>query len=111
MLTKKTYVAVVKAVQNFKERNFDVDRQENPNISPAAYGSGLISIVQDCGRKNHERITDQQAKDTLDYLCSKGILVHYVGDYTFPSDEVLPTRDQLIIEAKNNLRSLEQLYK
>lgn len=36
LLTKKTYRAVLKEVAQFKERNFDTDRRENPHsIIPA----------------------------------------------------------------------------
>jgi hypothetical protein len=96
MLTKKTYVAVVNRIEQFRQKNFILDRKEHPNLAPCDYECALICIIQDEARKNHERVTETQAKDTLKYLVTKGILIAYLGGFTFPTDEKLPTREEVI---------------
>ena len=106
MLTKRTYNQVLAAIKQFKVRNFDVDRKENPTIAPCEYRSSLERIIEDTARKNGERVSQQTVQGTLEYLCKLNILVPFVGGYTFKSDEVLPTEEEVRTQAVISIRKL-----
>lgn len=95
LLTKKTYGQVVRNLAHFKERNFDVDRKENPHLEPADYGPSLEQLVESTCRSNRERCPPGHALRVLNYLAEKGLLIKYLGGFTFPSDEKLPTEEEV----------------
>ena len=98
LLSKKTYRQVVKNLDHYRKQH-EEDRRENPHLIPPGWGSSLCRMVEMTVRENRERYTHGLDKQVLDYLVEKGLLVHYAGDYTFPSNEKLPTAEEIVEEA------------
>lgn len=99
LLSKKTYRQVVKMLEHYKKQH-EEDRIENPNAIPPAWGIPLRHAIEKIVRENREPCYKGLPDQVLEYLCSKKMLVHYAGDYTFPSDERLPTRAEIIAHAQ-----------
>lgn len=106
LLSKRTYGEVIRQLAEFKRRNFDDDRKENPHLAPAAYGSSLEGIVESACRKNREHCPKGLPLRVLNYLADKGTLVRYIGSFTFPSDEPLPTEDEIRRQALQSIRDV-----
>lgn len=102
MLSKKTYREVVKKLEHFRKQHLE-DRQENPNTIPAAWGNAICDMVEHTVRANKERYTKGQAEEFLENLVHRGLLIRYVGDYTFPTGEILPTKEEIVIHALKGL--------
>ena len=103
LLTKKTYGQVIRNLAHFKERNFDVDRKESPHLAPADYGSSLEQLVESTCKANRERCPPGHALRVLNYLAGKGLLIKYLGGFTFPSDEELPTEEEVVSKIRRFL--------
>lgn len=106
LLTKRSYKEVVRKIAEFKSRSFDEDRKENPHLAPAAYGSSLEMIVESVCRQHREHCPKGLPLRVLNYLADKGVLVRYIGDFTFPSNERLPTQVELSRQALSSVRAL-----
>lgn len=106
LMTRPTYRKIKKAILDYKIRNFDTDRRENPNKSPCTYGPSLEILIQNKMRECHEYCNNDKAGAILEQFVQEGILVHYLGDYTFKSDEVLPSREQVEEETRKELEKL-----
>ena len=102
MLTKKTYRQVLKNLEIFQKQE-EEDKAENPQAIPIDWGSSIARMIENTVRNNHERYYKGLDKETMDYLVSKGILVNYVGGYTFPGRE-LPTLEEIVDKAKEFLK-------
>jgi hypothetical protein len=107
MLSKKSYREVVKGLEDFYRQHLE-DRRENPGAIPPAWGIPLRMMIENIIRGNHERFHKNLANETLEYLVSKGLLVRYVGDYTFPTDEELPSAEVIKLHAALIARRLDK---
>ena len=90
LLSRVAYRKVLKGLEHYKKQH-DEDRLENPHLIPSAWGMCLRLMIEDVVRQTGGRVHKGLADQVLDYLVEKKMLVHYVGDYTFPSEEPLPT--------------------
>mgnify|MGYP001818841295 CR=1 FL=1 len=90
LLSKRTYREVVKGLEHFRKQHED-DRKEHPNSIPPAWGLLLRQMIDSKVRSNHEQWHKGLADQVLEYLVEKNLLIKYAGDYTFPTDERLPT--------------------
>jgi hypothetical protein len=93
LLSKKTYREVVRNLEVFRKQHLE-DRAENPEALLAAWGIPIRDMIEHVVRKNHERYTKGLAEQVLEYLANQGLLVRYVGDYTFPGHWI-PTEDEI----------------
>ena len=105
LLSKTSYRQVVKNLDHYRQQHLD-DRKENPNAIPPSWGIPLKMMIENVVRSNHERCPKDLADKVLEYLVTKGLLVHYAGDYTFPTDERLPSKEEIVEEAKKHFRNL-----
>ena len=94
MLSKKTYREVVRNLEGFRIQN-ENDRKENPSLIPIGWGISVRHMIEHTIRANHERCFPSLVNETLQYLVKQGLLVDYAGDYTFPSNERLPTAAEI----------------
>lgn len=94
LLSRKSYREVLKSLDHYRAQH-EEDRRENPNAIPPAWGIPLRASIDQIVRKNGEKWHKGLADQVLEYLADKGLLVRYVGDYTFPTDEELPTIEQI----------------
>jgi len=105
LLSRKTYRQVIKNLEHYRKQHIE-DRAENPNQLPPSWGSSLKQMIENTVRQNHERCHKGLADEVLVYLASKGLLVEYAGDYTFPTNETLPTKEQIKEHTIKTLKSL-----
>lgn len=105
MLSKKSYREVVRDLEYYRKQHLE-DRRENPGAMPPAWGIPLRHMIENIVRGNRERFHKNLANETLEYLVSKGLLVRYVGDYTFPTDEELPSAEVIKLHAALLARKL-----
>lgn len=94
MLSRISYRKVVKGLDHYRKQH-EEDRRENPNAIPLGWGSSLTMMIESVVRGNHEPCSHELADQVLRYLVEKKLLVHYAGDYTFPTDEQLPTEYEI----------------
>jgi hypothetical protein len=104
LLQKKTYNKVVKGLEHYKKQHQE-DRAENPNAIPIGWGSSIRAMITRVCREEREQCDSDKVEAVLAYLVSKGLLVDYCGDFTFPG-EALPSKDEIIAKAKENLRKM-----
>ena len=102
LLSRKSYRQVVKGLDHIKKQN-EEDRKENPNLIPPSWGSSLRSMVEGVVRENGERCYKGLADQVLEYLVSKKLLVRYAGDYTFPTNEHLPSKREIELKTLQTL--------
>lgn len=102
LLSRKSYRQVLAGLKHYQKQH-EEDRRENPNAIPIGWGPSLRPMIERIVRENHERVSSGLADSVLEYLADKGLLVRYVGDYTFPTDEKLPTKQEIIDRAKGHL--------
>jgi hypothetical protein len=111
VLPKKLYGIVLREIEAFRLRNFVPDRAEHPELSPPGYKSSLNSLLLRLFQVNHLGNARAYVEPTLAMLVEKGIIVSYLGDdYTFPTGAPLPTRQQVIAEARLQLKKLDQIF-
>lgn len=107
MLSKKSYGQVVKGLERIRKHH-DEDRKENPGLAPCSYKSQILRMIEATLRANHERYTDSLGEETVKYLAKQGLIVPYLGnDYTFPSSEPLPSREEVIKQTHAALESID----
>lgn len=106
LLSRKSYREVVKMLEHYRKQH-EEDRKENPDMIPIGWGIPLRTAIENIVRRNHERCDKGLADRVLDYLVSKGLLVDYAGDYTFPTDERLPTKQQIEHYAREQVKKLK----
>jgi|6_EtaG_2_1085325.scaffolds.fasta_scaffold105812_2 hypothetical protein len=94
LLSKKTYRQVVKKLEHYRKQH-EEDRKENPSSIPPGWRSPISRMIEHTVRENHERCDKDLASRVMSYLTEKGLLVPYAGDITFPSEEVLPTEEEI----------------
>lgn len=94
LLSRKSYRQVVKGLDRIKKQN-DEDRKENPNLIPPGWGSSLRPMIEHIVRENRERCHRELSDQVLEYLVKKKLLVRYAGDYTFPTNEHLPSKKEI----------------
>lgn len=63
-------------------------------------------MIERICRDNHERCQKGHARRVLDHLADKGILERYIGDFTFQSDETLPTESEIIEKTKQAMKQV-----
>ncbi len=103
MLPKKTYTKVLKMLEHYREQHLE-DRQENPTAIPPSWGSSIRSSIEHICREDHVRDAKNLVEPTVQYLIEKGLLVRYAGDVTFPTDEKLPTADEIVTKTLETLK-------
>lgn len=101
LLSKKTYRAVVRGLDHFRKQH-EEDRRESPNAIPPEWGSPIEGMIRRIARENGEHLPKDTPRLVLDYLCKQGLLVHYAGGVTFPTDEPLPTEGEIRAWALKN---------
>ena len=94
LLSRISYRQVLKGLEHFRKQH-EEDRLECPNSIPPAWGASLEMMIESVVRKNSEHCPKGLAYRVLEYLADKGYLIRYAGDYTFPTDERLPTADDI----------------
>lgn len=99
LVSKRTYDQVVKNLDHYRKQH-ELDRKENPTRIPPSWGSAISMMIEDTVRGNHEGFYKELPKLIMEYLVTKGLLVHYVGDYTFPTNERLPTEEEIKKQVK-----------
>jgi hypothetical protein len=99
MLSRKSYRQVLAGLSKLREQH-EEDRCENPGFIPPAWCSAIRPLIERTVRTNHEPCPKGTADETIAYLVKQGILVDYLGDVTFPSDERLPTRIEIVAKTK-----------
>jgi hypothetical protein len=100
LLSKKTYRQVVRNLEVFRKQH-EEDRRENPNRIPPAWGIPIRDMIEHTVRLNYEPCRRGLGDEVIKYLISKGLLIEYHGDCTFPCEKgKLPTRDQIVKEAE-----------
>lgn len=109
VLSRKSYREVVRKLEHFRKQH-EEDRIENPDRSPMSWGSSLISMIEKVVRGNHEQCPKGMAEDVLEYLCHKGLLIHYHEDYTFPETPI-PSKEELKQEAEKALQELDNIHR
>ena len=95
LLSRKSYRQVVKNLAHYRKQH-EEDRRDNPSSIPPSWGMVLVPMIERTVRENHERVQKGQAELVLEYLVTKGLLVHYAGDFTFPTGERLPTKSEIV---------------
>ena len=105
ILSRKCYRQVVKKLDFYRQQH-EEDRQENPNAIPPSWGISLRNMIQRTVRENGERFHKGLADQVLEYLVEKGLLVHYASDYTFPSNEELPTEEEIKARAEALIKKI-----
>lgn len=103
LLSRISYRQVLKGLEHYKKQH-EEDRRDNPHAIPPAWGCSLRMMIEDVVRSNREPCHKNLADSVLEYLVGQKKLVRYAGDYTFPSDETLPTRQQIIQKTLEALR-------
>ena len=98
LLSRKSYREVVRNLDHFRKQH-EEDRKENPNMIPCSWGSPLRAMIERTVRSNGERCYRGLPDLVLDYLCEKDLLIKWCGDYTFPTEERLPTKTEIEREA------------
>lgn len=101
MLNKATFKKVMKNVDHLKKQH-DEDRKSRPSLAPMSWGSSLRRAIESAIQEQREPCSRAKVDETMAYLLSKGIIVEYHGDYTFPG-EPLPTLEQIQEKALQNL--------
>lgn len=109
LLPRKTYKKVLKGVEHYRLQN-EEDRKENPNAIPIDWKSCLIAMVEHKIREDHIRLSRSNmeilCEKVLRYLQEKGLLVPYCGGYSFPTEEVLPTEEEITTKTKAQFKAL-----
>lgn len=99
LLSKKTYREVVRKLELFRKQH-EEDRKENPDLLPAGWKSSIINMIEHTVRSNHEPCKRGLGEEVIEYLISKGLLIEYHGDCTFPCESgKIPTVEQIVNEA------------
>lgn len=103
LLSRVSYRQVLKGLEHYRKQH-EEDRRDNPHAIPPAWGMPLRMMIEEVVRSNRERCYKNLADEVLEYLVGQKKLVRYAGDYTFPSDETLPTRQQIMQKTLDLLR-------
>lgn len=107
MLSKKSYGMVVKGLDHFRKQH-EEDRKENPGRTPIGWGCSLRRMIRRVVTENHEHLPNKGEDAVLNYLCEKGLLVAFLGDYTFPQKEPLPTEKEVREQVGKILETLKE---
>jgi len=95
MLPKKTQDKVLKLVDRYRQKH-ETDRKKHPNRFPCGWLDLIQLDVRDILAEdklyNGSLAIDGVIKD----LVTQGLLVEYAGDVTFPGEEPLPSREEIV---------------
>jgi hypothetical protein len=105
ILSRKSYRQVCANLKKYHQQHIE-DRQESPTALPMSWGIPLRHMIERVVRENKERVYPKMADQVLEYLVEKGLLVRYLNDYTFPSSEQLPTKQEVIESAERFLKGI-----
>jgi hypothetical protein len=94
MLSKKTYRAVIRGLDQIRKKH-ELDRKEKPNLTPMGWGREIRYLIESNIRSNRELFSRAKVEQTLEYLCKQGLLVKFLGDFTFPQETPLPTEAEV----------------
>ena len=106
LVDKTTYKKIVKNLEHYKKQNDD-DQKENPNAIRIDWKPPLLQMVENTLRKNHQPCPKGIAEEILEYLTDKGLLINYLGGYTFPGT-ITQTREEIINKTKEVLRRINK---
>ena len=105
LLSRKSYRQVVANLKHYQQQHAE-DRRESSSSIPPAWGTPLRMMIERVVRENRERVYPGLADKVLEHLVGQKLLIRYLGDYTFPSDEKLPTREEVVDRTKKFLDGL-----
>lgn len=100
IVPKICYGQIIKGLERLKADN-ERDIQENPTAIRVGYGMPIVMLIESVLRQNHVRFSKELPGLVMEYLCKKGIIVPYCGDYSFPGTD-LPSREE-IVEKTNKM--------
>ena len=100
VLSRKSYRELIRALGNMR-KEYEEDQKKGGR--PAAFGMVIPLIIERIVRGNHERFYRDLPGQVMEYLADRGILVRWLGDYTFPSAQAFPTREEIVKRTKELL--------
>jgi len=106
MLNKIVYKLIVKKLEHYKKQD-DEDQKENPNAIRIDWKPSLLQMVERTLRENHQRCPKGYADEILEDLKNRGLLIPYLGGYTFPGVKT-PTKEEIIQKTKNIIKQMNK---
>lgn len=100
IVPKICYGQIIKGLEKLRADN-ERDIQENPTATRIGYKGSIRMLIEGVMRQNRVSCPHNIPDLVMEYLCKKGIIVPYCGDYSFPGTD-LPSREE-IVEKTNKM--------